>query len=458
MEVVTALAAAGVLAAFSVFLVTNRHSSSGSLLYGRGALVLLGAVVGLSLLRVFAIVEVRWLFDLALLSLTALVPLGFLLVRAVERRERRQAELLRGAATMLMPTSEVRDLLDRVLDIVHAAVQVDSSSILLLDEESRDLHFAAQRGLDAKRAREYRISMDHPIIARLWSGSGPVVVGDVERIGGLRRLLVQEPVRSFFAVPMVTHDTLIGFLNVHRNRVSELGREEIELLTALASQVAVAIMQARLYGDLHKRYLQTISALASAMEVNDPYTLGHSRHVASVSLLIAEEMGLSDQECDAAQVAALLHDIGKLGISNHVLRKLGQLSPEERNEIRSHATLGGLVLRGVEALREVLPAVVHHHERWDGRGYPHGLAGSEIPILARIVGAADAYEVMTAGRSYREARGPDSAIAEMKREAGRQFDPEVVDALVRLHTRGDLLDVRKETPLAGAQSPAAAAS
>ena len=269
----------------------------------------------------------------------------------------------------MTPTSCSR----RLLDVVHAAVKVDGSSIMLLDPETRELRFAVTRGIDRRLTREHRLSLDHPAIAELWPGQGPLIIRDVEQVPAFRGLLVRSAIRSFFAFPMVTRDTLVGFLNVHRTRVSDLRADEIDLLTTMATQAAVAFNQSRLYADLRHRYLDTVSVLAWAMEVNDPYTLGHSRRVAAISRSLAEELDLPRSTREAVEVAALLHDIGKLGVSNQTLRKLGQLSPEERVEVRTHASLGALVLREVDTLRDILPAVLYHHERWDGGGYPKGL-------------------------------------------------------------------------------------
>mgnify|MGYP005846027421 FL=1 len=438
METITALVAAAMMAALAIYSLSRSRVPGAVRDHARGAVVLLGAVAVVATVRLADLVPLGWLFDVLVLAVAVLVPVGILFLVLSERQRERQVGLLRAAATMLIPTTELSTLLQQVLDVAHAAVRVDGSCILLLDEAKRELRFAAARGIDLARLQDCRLSLDHPALAEVWTGQGPVLVPDVDKVPAFRETLARPSVRAFFAIPMVTRGKLVGFLNVHRSRVSTLTVEELGALTALAAQAAVAIDVSRLYGDLQRRYLDTVSALASAMEVNDPYTLGHSRRVAEISGLLASELNLPPAARETVVVSALLHDIGKLGISTAVLRKLGRLSPRERDEVRSHSALGALVLRDVEMLQDVLPAVLHHHERWDGTGYPHGLRGAQIPLGARIVAAADAYEVMTAGRSYRKARSPEAAMVEMRRMAGRQFDPDVVDALVRLHKRGEL--------------------
>lgn len=460
MELIATTLTAAVFVGFVAYAALWSNLPTGVRYYLRVALILLAGNLALSLLRASGIVPAGVLLDLAIIAFLLVLSFGFLLTLAVERREQRELRLLRSAASLLTPSTELGELLEQILDIVHAAVRVDGSSIMLLDPASRDLTFGAVRGIDLERARSYRVSLDHPAAASLWPGSGPLIIPDVRREPALQQLLVTANARAVYAIPMVTRDTLVGFLNVHRDRVSAPTPEEIEVLKVLASHAAVAIYQARLYADLQQRYFDTIGVLASAIEVNDPSTLGHSRNVAAIARLIAGELGLEDRDRETLEVAALLHDVGKIGISNGVLHKLGQLSREERDEVRSHSVLGSQVLREVETLRDIIPAVLHHHERWDGRGYPSGLKGEEIPLLARIVAAADAYEVMTAGRAYRGARRPEAAMAEMRREAGRQFDPAVVDAMVRLFERGELGQVAllASRPFGRDRSETAAAS
>ncbi|MHB1414288.1 MAG: HD-GYP domain-containing protein [Chloroflexota bacterium] len=438
MDIVNLIAALAVLAALAAYGLTQRSATLTVKVYLFGAILVVGAVVCIALLRAAGMIEATWLFDAVLFVLVVLLPLGLVPLLASEQRQDRHLKLLRTSAKMLIPTVERQDLLHEVLDLAHAAVHVDSSSIMLLDQKTRELYFATARAIDPGRTKDYRIPLDHPAIREVWSGQGPIIVPDVAEVPAFRQVLVREGLRSFFGIPMITRGRLVGFLNVHRTRVSELRSDELEVLTALASQAAVAMDVARLHADSQRRYLDTISALASAIEVNDPYTMGHSRRVAAISRGLAKEMELAADVREAVEVAALLHDVGKIGISPSVLRKLGRLTQAERTEVRSHPVLGALVLREVKALGDVAPSVLYHHEWWDGSGYPYGLRGEEIPLPARVIAVADAYEVITSGRPYRAARQPEEAMAEMKRMAGRQFDPEVVDALVRLESRGEV--------------------
>ncbi|MES4893188.1 HD-GYP domain-containing protein [Streptomyces sp. NPDC096012] len=175
----------------------------------------------------------------------------------------------------------------------------------------------------------------------------------------------------------------------------------------------------------------TIRALVQAVDIKDGYTRGHSERVGHASVLIARELGMDDERVEVLRFAGILHDVGKLGVPTRLLRKDGPLTPEERRIIELHPEYGHEMVRGISFLGEARAAILHHHERLDGSGYPYGLAGTQIPECARVVAVADAFDAMTSTRSYRRARPVEAAVAELERCAGAQFDPRMVAALAR---------------------------
>ncbi|NBE51114.1 HD-GYP domain-containing protein [Streptomyces boluensis] len=175
----------------------------------------------------------------------------------------------------------------------------------------------------------------------------------------------------------------------------------------------------------------TIRALVQAVDIKDEYTRGHSERVGEASVLIARELGMADERVEVLRFAGILHDVGKLGVPTRLLRKDGPLTPEERRIIELHPEYGHEMVRGISFLGEARAAILHHHERLDGSGYPYGLAGRQIPEFARVVAVADAFDAMTSTRSYSRGRPVADALTELKRCAGRQFDPQMVRALVR---------------------------
>ena len=214
---------------------------------------------------------------------------------------------------------------------------------------------------------------------------------------------------------------------------------EVDALTTSFNTMMEAIREAE--AETLSAYLEAIKALAMALDARDPYTAGHAERVSALSVAIGRKMGLDDPTLEVLRLGALLHDIGKIGISDDVLRKAGPLTPDEYDVIKGHPTVGSRILRSVRFLEPHLPIVELHHERPDGSGYPNGLRGEEIPILARIVHVADAFDAITSARAYRPARDYAAGIAELRRGAGHEFDADVVRAIasaLRLEEASDL--------------------
>lgn len=207
----------------------------------------------------------------------------------------------------------------------------------------------------------------------------------------------------------------------------------------------------------------TIRALVQAVDIKDRYTRGHSERVGQASAMIARELGMGEERLEVVRIAGILHDVGKLGVPTRLLRKDGPLTPEERRIIELHPEYGHEMVRGIGFLGEARAAILHHHERVDGSGYPYGLTGEQIPVLARVVAVADAFDAMTSTRSYSRARPVPVALAELERCAGAQFDPEMVTALVDAigrqgwHPKVTSDDDLQVIPAGGAAVPAAGA-
>jgi putative nucleotidyltransferase with HDIG domain len=224
------------------------------------------------------------------------------------------------------------------------------------------------------------------------------------------------------------HQVPLGF----RSEMNDLAYAFNHMSRELARQDAE---NRGLIAQLEAGWLATIRSLASAIDAKDPNTRGHSQRVSELSVEIGREMGLSERELKALAWGGLLHDVGKIGVAESVLRKAGRLSPEESALMRAHTDIGAGIVGGAEFLREALPCVRSHHERWDGRGYPDGLAGEDIPKLARIVNAADTFDACTSERPYQEAMSADTALDILLRLRGSQIDPRVHDAIDRVVRR-----------------------
>jgi putative nucleotidyltransferase with HDIG domain len=181
-----------------------------------------------------------------------------------------------------------------------------------------------------------------------------------------------------------------------------------------------------------------LSMLTRAIEARDPYTRGHSARVTALAEEVARRLGWSVEQLAALRIGGPLHDIGKLAVSDDVLRKEGRLDPEELDQIREHPKIGARILLRMAALREAIPYVLYHHERWDGNGYPSGKSGEEIPVEARVLAVADAFDAMTSDRPYRRALSRGQALAEVERCAGTQFDPEIARVFLEVFAEAEL--------------------
>ena len=185
-------------------------------------------------------------------------------------------------------------------------------------------------------------------------------------------------------------------------------------------------------------FMGSIQMLAGAVDEKDPYTRGHSDRVTRYSLLIAKEMNLAHTFMETLQISAQLHDVGKIGIEDHILKKPGALTEEEFEVMKTHTTKGANILRPVTQLAEMLPGIELHHEALDGRGYPYGLKGDQIPLLARVIAVADTFDALTTNRPYQQAHTPDQALQIIKNLAGKRLDPACVAALLAVYERGEI--------------------
>jgi len=273
----------------------------------------------------------------------------------------------------------------------------------------------------------------------------------VEHGARARSLFFSHPSRqvaSLCVVPLRMRDRLLGFVGaVSLTPSKRFDEGQRKLMSIVASRAAAAIENARLYQDLQATFQQTIQSLARTIDKMDRYTSGHSERVAAYAVALARWIGLPEDMVEVVRHSALMHDIGKVGCVMN-LNKPGKLSHEEYETFKHHPVYGRDILDPIKFLAPVIPGVYLHHERWDGRGYPLGLAGNDIPIIARIISVADTYDAMTSDRAYRRALPHEVTISEIERCSGSQFDPEVSNTFVM---RID--DYREERRAAGKENP-----
>lgn len=253
------------------------------------------------------------------------------------------------------------------------------------------------------------------------------------------------------AVPLLWHSSsadndssVLGVLILWGFPGEDFGEDALDILKIFAAIAGAAIVNLRLYTNLQKSFLRTLQSLAAGLEARDEYTRGHSERVMRVACMIAEELGVPSEHIEALKNASQLHDIGKIGVPDAILRKAGKLTAEEWETMRRHPLVSEEICRPLGLPPEVLFLIKHHHERIDGKGYPSGLPPQELPLLQRILVVADSFDAMRSRRPYRDRMPEEELINELNRSAGRTMDPTVVDALRRLMARGDIAPIYEE--------------
>lgn len=241
-----------------------------------------------------------------------------------------------------------------------------------------------------------------------------------------------------------TGNSTLGVLVVWGYKNEDFGEDALDILRIFAAIAGAAIVNLRLYTNLQKSFLRTLQSLANGLEARDEYTRGHSERVMQVACMVANELCVPNENIDSLRNASLLHDIGKIGVPDDILRKAGKLSAEEWETMRRHPDVSEEICRPLGLPQEVLFLIRHHHERLDGKGYPAGLPPREQPLLQRILVVADSFDAMRSRRPYRDVMPKEELIGELNRSAGRTLDPTVVDALRKLMERGDLDSIYEE--------------
>jgi putative nucleotidyltransferase with HDIG domain len=241
-----------------------------------------------------------------------------------------------------------------------------------------------------------------------------------------------EYARQLIAVPLQRQDQVLGCLFGLDKPKGEFDSVDSKLLNSIANESAIYLENAMLFDDVHGLMMGLLHSLTSAVDAKDAYTCGHSERVALLSRELAQRAGLGDHDVERVYMAGLLHDVGKIGVPESVLQKTGRLTPEEFDQMKKHCEIGARILHDIKQIKDIIPGVLHHHERYDGKGYPAGLSGGDIPLMGRIICLADCFDAMTSNRTYRKALPLEVALTEIRRCSGAQFDPHLAEAFLRI--------------------------
>jgi diguanylate cyclase (GGDEF)-like protein/putative nucleotidyltransferase with HDIG domain len=353
----------------------------------------------------------------------------------VQRREAESAKLLLELSRDVSSTTDLAEVLDRLARGAATILGSPKASLWLPSDdgalECRALHLAP----GCVTAAHVGLRLPGVTADDLAGVTEPYVLTR-EQAEEIVSPDLLDATSQAFAVAPVPAGLGCGALTVAVPDPGGFGERQLALLAGIASQARLAIANAESFHTLERTFLSTIEALVNALEANDAYTSSHARSIRDMAVAVATELGLDATAVKRAELGALFHDIGKIGVPTHILMKPGRLTPEERAVIERHPELGERILEPIEQLRDVRRIVRSCHERWDGRGYPDGLREDEIPLEARIIFVCDAFHAMTTDRPYRSALSVDEACRRLADAAGTQFDPRVAAVCIRLFGNG----------------------
>jgi putative nucleotidyltransferase with HDIG domain len=328
--------------------------------------------------------------------------------------------------------------LDHVLDLIIAKavemLECEAGSILLYNKEKGYLSFAASTSADHQTLMDIPIPLAGSLAGEIFTKNTPLVVNNVEKDPRHDTLVGKQmnfKTKSLLGVPMQIQDRMTGVLEALNKKGGYFTASDSEILAAIACQAAVAIENAQLVHALQEAYDSTLEGWATALDLRDKETEGHSRRVTDLTIRLAHEIGV-EKEISYFRQGALLHDIGKMGIPDSILQKTGPLSDEERQTMHQHPQYAYNMLAPIAYLRPALDIPYCHHEKWDGSGYPRGLKGEEIPLAARIFSIVDVWDALRTDRYYRKAWPKRRAIAYIRKESGKFFDPKIVECFLRV--------------------------
>ncbi|MBI5195764.1 MAG: HD domain-containing protein [Nitrospirae bacterium] len=353
----------------------------------------------------------------------------------------KQLETFINVSSLINSTLDTREIRERTITALTTLLNAEAGSLLLIDDETGELFFEVATGEKGMKLKRFRLKTGEGIAGWVVQNGEPVIVNDAvsdPRFSQKADLHSGFITKSIICMPVKSKEKIIGVLQGINKNKGIFTADDLELIKSIADQVAIAIENARLYIELRETFFATTQALAEMIELRDPYTGGHTKRVMNYSTIIGRYMELDKTQFEKLRLAAILHDIGKIGVRDAILLKQGGLNDEEFDKMKMHAHYGAEILGRIKQLKDVIPGVKDHHERFDGKGYPDGLKNEAISLIARIIAVADTFDAMTTDRPYRKGLSVEKAFEEFRKGSDTQFDKAVVDAFLNAWEDGEL--------------------
>jgi HD-GYP domain-containing protein (c-di-GMP phosphodiesterase class II) len=346
-----------------------------------------------------------------------------------------------GIDKKVRSSPRMTQMLEQVIKTAQKTLCITAASILLFGDNEEELYFEVATGPVGKTLRQVKLDTRYGIAGQVARTGKPLIVNDVTRSEKFHKMIDDTTgfqTKSLICAPMIVQHRILGVIEVlNKLDGTDFGEQDLEAVVNVATTTAMSIENTRQYQVILEAFKNTLSTLAAAIDAKDPYACGHSQRVMEYTVMAGAYFSISPEEMDTLRNAAVLHDIGKIGVDSSILNKDGPLTQSEWVKVRQHSVIGANMLKEITSLEIASELVLRHHERFDGKGYPDGLKGEEIPLGARLIAIADAFDTMTTGRSYRPVLTIEQALKELQNCAGTQFCPVAVTAFVsglRIHT------------------------
>lgn len=367
-----------------------------------------------------------------------MIVAGVLLVVWHYRKKLKRMERV-SIAGINMSSGAQKKLIQRIMEVAKEHVHAESCSLYFVNDETKELYFGVALGEKGALIKELRFKIDDSFIAG-WVATykKTLNIKDVNKDKRFKNRNVAKNFglneKSFLTMPVIFDGKLVAVLQmINKQNGGHFSKADEETMRMLIeTQIAPNLEKAKVYSYMQDLFNDSIQTIANAIDVRDEYTQGHCMRVAEYSTMIGKELGLDGEELVSLRYSAVLHDVGKIGIRDSILNSKQKLTDEEFEEMKSHVIKGTKILEQIGKTNpDIVYGVRYHHERYDGNGYCEGLSGEDIPLFARIIAVADTFDAMTSDRPYRKAFPQETAVEELIRCAGTQYDKKIVDAFVR---------------------------
>jgi HD-GYP domain-containing protein (c-di-GMP phosphodiesterase class II) len=363
-------------------------------------------------------------------------------VNELKRTQERctKLEILTRLSSLLNSSLDFEYVKRRAITASTELLGCETSSLLLKDDKGK-LFFEVALGEKGEVVKRFQLNVGEGIAGWVAMHGEPLIVPHAKEDARFFKKVDEAAdfiTHNIICVPLRVKEEIIGVIQGINKREGEFTDDDLELFQSLANQIAIALDNARLYGELNDMAMQLVEGLSEAIEKRDSYSGGHPQRVLKICMAMSEYLPLTAEEKKQLTLAAILHDIGKVGITDHILGKNGRLTVEELEIIREHPRVGAKIVGNIKQLRPIVPGIKYHHEHYDGTGYPEMLHGEEIPLIARIIAVADTYDAIINERAYHRGKSKSEAVAEITGNAGTQFDPHIVEVFAQALDNGDI--------------------